>query len=278
VVSGSCGVDSTALPRFKFTLKSEYFGQNMKQALIVTALFCALAVAVNSQPNPAPAKGNQSAAPTTYPADHPKNEPRKWYKRSEWWLVIIAALTGLAIAVQVREMTRATKAMQVSVDAMKKKERAKLTVAVDSRGVDFSDVSSNLGEITFEVTHYGSTHAFNVRAAANALLSPSLDPPPMSDAFGVFIPNAIKSGSQTFASSVGFIRRQPQLDQIQDEQLFLHFFGKITYDDVFDEQHETTFRYFWKVDGYDFGSRDEARWEDSSHWELHGPKEDNRAT
>ncbi|MGA7137939.1 MAG: hypothetical protein WBZ14_09735 [Terriglobales bacterium] len=194
-------------------------------------------------------------------------------------LVIVAGVTGWFIAQQAKETARSTRAMQDSVDATKKKERAKLTVDIDSRGVDFSKVQghSAFGEAYVEVTHYGPTHAFNVRAIAGVVLSPSTDPPPMSEAGGAYIPTVIKSDSKKFLLQAGFIRQQSDLDQIQDQKLFLHFFGMITYEDVFDERHETTFRYLWKIDGHpNFGHVEQ--WEDTSRWELHGPKEDNRAT
>ncbi len=43
-----------------------------------------------------------------------KNQTPPWYapfQKSEWWLVVVATLTGIAIAYQAREMTRATAAM-----------------------------------------------------------------------------------------------------------------------------------------------------------------------
>jgi hypothetical protein len=43
-----------------------------------------------------------------------KSTPPHWYESTEWWLVIIAGLTGVAIAYQAREMKRATEAMKES--------------------------------------------------------------------------------------------------------------------------------------------------------------------
>jgi hypothetical protein len=49
--------------------------------------------------------------------------PPSWctaLKKPEWWLVIIAALTGFAIAYQAREMTRATNVMQGQMSQMQR--------------------------------------------------------------------------------------------------------------------------------------------------------------
>jgi|CZKY01.1.fsa_nt_gi hypothetical protein len=108
----------------------------MKQAVTVAILLCILAINVAGKPDQAPNKNEQGFEPkspasltsennniTTHHTDHPNNEPPRWYaplERSEWWLVIIAALTGIAIAYQAREMTRSTKEMKASTEISKK--------------------------------------------------------------------------------------------------------------------------------------------------------------
>jgi hypothetical protein len=49
----------------------------------------------------------------------------------------------------------------------------------------------------------------------------------------------------------------------------------ITYEDIFDNSHETTFRYFWKEES--FRPAPEAPFEDCSKWER-GSDSDNRET
>jgi len=93
---------------------------------IIAVLFY-LAVSLFAQPNKRPAQDQQSAAKKTQPApaspDNPKpatdtkeadSSPPHWYASSEWWLVVIAAFTALAITYQAREMKRATEAMKES--------------------------------------------------------------------------------------------------------------------------------------------------------------------
>jgi len=102
---------------------------NMKHAAIAAILFI-FALNMAGQPNATSHKNNTSAEPKSpamptlenkgVTADHAEqsdNDPPKWYapaERPDWWLVVIAGLTGLAIAYQAREMTRATGAMRES--------------------------------------------------------------------------------------------------------------------------------------------------------------------
>src|SRR5258708_5257439 len=92
---------------------------------ILAAILCFFAVNLFTKPNSSAAKDtNNSTAHATFslafknnqePATNteaPKASPPKWYASSEWWLVVIAGLTGLAIVYQAREMARATKVME----------------------------------------------------------------------------------------------------------------------------------------------------------------------
>ncbi len=105
---------------------------------VATFALCAIAALLTSEPccgseqyqessatnwqSPAPSVGtekNQSEA--TNKAEAPAKRPPSWctaFQKSEWWLVVIAALTGLAIAYQAREMTRAANVMQGQMNAM----------------------------------------------------------------------------------------------------------------------------------------------------------------
>lgn len=102
----------------------------MRVYVAVFAL-CAIAAIMTSQPNTRPQQKEQTPSTQSQPpvvASQDKSESGthtnqanpsspKWYtalERSDWWLVVIAALTGLAIVYQAREMMRATDAMKAS--------------------------------------------------------------------------------------------------------------------------------------------------------------------
>lgn len=89
------------------------------------ALVLCIAGSLFAQPNDSSSKTEKNGADDTKTASAFKHDDKsradadaadqsskRWYTSSEWWLVIIAALTGFAIAYQAREMTRATKVME----------------------------------------------------------------------------------------------------------------------------------------------------------------------
>jgi hypothetical protein len=92
-------------------------------------LFC-ISVRVSGQPNQTSNSKDRNPDPkcpasissedhsvTNYYPQKAEADPPKWYtpfERPDWWLVVIAAATGLAIAYQAREMKRATEAMKES--------------------------------------------------------------------------------------------------------------------------------------------------------------------
>ena len=103
----------------------------MKSFILVAILFFAT-VCLFSQPKGSPAKNENTATQTT-PAPTPQDNDRKstaetdsakrssphWYTSSEWWLVIIAALTGIAISYQAREMAKTTEIIEKQATLMK---------------------------------------------------------------------------------------------------------------------------------------------------------------
>src|SRR4051812_6292372 len=100
--------------------------------LVFAVLMCFAAVGLFSQPKDSPTKNEKTATQST-PTPAPSNSDHKpadqtetaksgsphWYTPSEWWLVLIAALTGAAIASQAREMAKTTEIIGRQADLMK---------------------------------------------------------------------------------------------------------------------------------------------------------------
>lgn len=74
-----------------------------------------------------------------------------WYASSEWWLVIIAFLTGAAIAYQAREMTKATKVMEKQISIP---YRAYLVIGeiTHSSRVEAQFPIENIGQVAARIT------------------------------------------------------------------------------------------------------------------------------
>src|SRR5260370_20449012 len=96
---------------------------------LVALLLSLVTVNIFAQPNKTPASNKDSAAsyaneaPTlknnhetdAYTGTSPQSSP-PWYTSPEWWIVIIAGLTGIFIGVQAREMRKTTEAIQKSTE------------------------------------------------------------------------------------------------------------------------------------------------------------------
>jgi hypothetical protein len=127
----------------------------MLERLAILGLALALAPVVSGQPNQAPNSRQQPAKqskPAVIPANGPNGQanvqtnqadPPKWYKaleRPDWWLVIIAGLTGCVISWQSWEMRKAaetglesTKAALLNAQALINSERPWILITTKPR-------------------------------------------------------------------------------------------------------------------------------------------------
>jgi hypothetical protein len=149
------------------------------------------------QPNTGP-QNNQNAAagrgqpitPCVSAAENeskPNPSPPRWYtalERSDWWIVIVAALTGFAIAYQANEMRKSTDVMREQRDSMQTQTRLSLRPFVGlDEGHDaiqttpfFIDESGN-ARLTYIIRakNYSDVPASNVWAAANLVVADDLN-------------------------------------------------------------------------------------------------------
>src|SRR5271157_5146972 len=137
--------------------------------LMITAGVFLLATCVCGKPNQAPAASQKNAQTqgqtafvnlenykeTSAHSSEADNYPPKWYapfERPDWWLVGIAFLTGLAIAYQAREMTRATEEMRKNTE-LQKASLAQWVVTDNWHGgaAQFSDLDGYFMTIGFDI-------------------------------------------------------------------------------------------------------------------------------
>lgn len=126
------------------------------------AIVGVLAVHLLAQPNSTTAKHETDATDHAQQAPTARNncepaanaaktdsEPPRWYTSSEWWLVIVAGLTGIFIAWQARETAHAAKAMEQSTGTQMGVEQGRASIIWDPR------INRN------KVTHEGTQFYFN---------------------------------------------------------------------------------------------------------------------
>lgn len=166
-------------------------------------------------------------------------------------------------------------AARMSVEALIDKERARIIVEPGKLTIAPSDDEFPIDETKYRVYCLGTTPAFIENAEARLAATASPDPPgyiamPPISLKPFWTPNA--EGNQYNAILLG--STTPNLDDVNSRRVFIHFWGVITYKDVFGKQRETRFRYRWRVsdklknlDGTPF-----------SHWEKCGAETDNSET
>jgi hypothetical protein len=236
----------------------------MRRAIIATAILCILAIYVACKPNQAAAhkaseahdkfqttvtsEGNQNA---TNASNTAKQNTPEWcaaLKRPEWWLVFVGII-GIGAAI------RTLKVIEKQADTYVAKERARITIEVNP--IDPVLNSQFALKIPYRIRCWCPTPAFVVDAVATARLTHSDKPfaaiqesiPTMEADEAIDIPKIITQSEviEEVAYIWGF--DEPDIKGVQEQKLFIHFRGFITYRDIFNSSkeapHRVKFHYCW---------------------------------
>jgi hypothetical protein len=162
------------------------------------------------------------------------------------------------------------KAAQASVDGMISKERARIRVEITGVELD-----KGVANVTYAVTCFGPTSAFVIDAWATAETSPADVPLTMDLKFPMSLPPVLHDQelkkSAFIANKLKF--ETSDIEDFHKQRLYIHICGVISYKDVFDREHTTTFRYVCKTTDY---VRPDGTI--SKYWFKSGPEEDNSGT
>jgi hypothetical protein len=201
----------------------------------------------------------------------------KWYEKSDWWLVIIAAFTGGAICWQSWETRKAAKSAGVAADAaitqtntMKDRERARLSIHTVFMPLLAYNTRTAIGEIPLKVTlliiNDGNSWAFNIRAEGHFDIEKLIDEPEVcvSDEslewYRLNMPTTIRSIGKESQTEI-VVTHMPNTKKdwyaldvktanaLRRGELTLKIGGEITYEDTFGDEHKTPFFYLWDVNG-----------------------------
>jgi hypothetical protein len=154
---------------------------------------------------------------------------------------------------QLAQAIASTKAAQDSIDIIKDKDRARLHVEpVYEEGFnDFHldpDEMTTIGpQVGIRVVQHGPTKAFNVIGESIVLLEDSSEALPTLDVSAPMrIPAVIDGGNVSFVvEQYLFPYTIEDSSAIAEGKKFVHFLGRLVYEDVFGNPHKTTFRYLW---------------------------------
>lgn len=158
----------------------------------------------------------------------------------------ISAEAARDSAIAAKEGAAATKR---SIDIVMAKERAKIRIEPNSLSIESGPLA--LHGASYTLFCYGTTRADVKDAWATVEIT---DSEGKSRSSGTQVPMSL--GPVVLPTPPEGIKRnalillKPEgqlLGPINERKLFVHFFGSISYEDVFGESHETKFRYLWKV-------------------------------
>jgi hypothetical protein len=158
-------------------------------------------------------------------------------------------------------------------------QRARISVEVPPNELTVEDGpewTEGVGRIYIgshvSVVNHGSTKAFNLLAYGTIVATSSTVPPPVTKDELLQAPNVwAPDAGETNIDVINLVELGTQ-DAITQGTKFVHLFGVVTYEDIFGNKRETSFRYVWREEGMDV----EGQWFDSSHWVKSSA--DNRAT
>lgn len=232
-----------------------------------------------------PAKPNEQ-----HPQENVKDTERHtpgWYSFFRWpsgtttWAII---LTLLVISEQTRQTAKSAKAASDSITFLKQKERARFFVVPFAlyglHDTPTGFYGDEYGRAVVQLTHVGPTDAVNVVGKVKAVVL-ALDAPlpEMLEMVDVELPSVIKSGREPVKLSTTIrLGDREAVDALKSGATNLHFFGRITYEDVFGEAHVTPFRYVWRPRFHRVTEGNGVAEGSDSQWETCGPPEDNQAT
>lgn len=244
--------------------------------------------------NPSAATKHSESVPSSSEQDPPE-KPLPPFERPEWVIVYVTAayslISGLmliAIKRQADHMERQTGILERSVKAAEEsvavarenmglligKERARVRVEVQELSLKPAPDGFPFDEVEYRIELHGSTPAFIKETVAYAYISNSdipeysaINPPMRLPAVITPAHSSITERCLVFSMWAGTV----QITDIFALKAFIHFHGFIRYDDVFEREHKTTFRYVWKVAKTKSGSM-------ITYWVKCGKPEDNSET
>jgi hypothetical protein len=206
----------------------------MLKGLAIVTLLAAATGSMHGQPN---------AAPDAQP---------KWYaalERPDWWLVIIAALTGAAIAWQSMETRRAVKGTQEAARAtllnaqyLVNSERPWLLAYATGAESENASEDGKPPRLEWEVKNVGKTPARLVESAARFVFNLDEEPLPDGEAEShngrILVPGGtLKFKSHWYTMKDGKYRRLFDAPPITALDLLCGF-GFVKYRDTFDQESE----------------------------------------
>lgn len=209
--------------------------------------------------------------------------PPSWVDTFAWpegvtgWALF---LTLFVIAWQSVETRDAAKAANAQIKAMKDKERARIAVDFPPGSLELDDgpewteaMNVVYAGTHLVITNLGGTNAFNLTARVSIIGLPDGSASGFHEDSLLNVPTVLKPNSEPITEDViTLLKGVDHISAVKNKSEVLYLVGTITYDDIFEDPHETQFKYLWDVSAVNIEGKsfDLAKWERTA--------EGNRAT
>jgi hypothetical protein len=228
------------------------------------------AEAANTQQNASVAGKKQPEAGSDHATKSNDSSPA-WYTSPEWAAVVVAAIGIGIIGWQSWETRKAANATKDGVDMQISKERARVRIIANEPGLYPPPAGA---WVRWTLENYGATYASVRMACARLVVTPERETiPDYSKCKSMFIGESIKPDTRPQVLSQIFIEpdvAENELLEIKKGNLFVHFYGFVQYQDVFERNWRRRIHLRWAMR---WGGTFEGmimQW-----WELAGSPEEN---
>lgn len=255
----------------------------MQKCLAILAIAAIMTIGVAGQPNKAANPEKQDAKqgqPTVLPADSqnkqasgqadqtkPGSNPpagnasierSHWWAQPDWWLIVIAGLTGVVIGWQSWETRKSVHAALLNIETLKTVERSRIHIEAatvdDEVRLEFIFTAVNHGRVPARLTYY-FVEALSLEKGAgfplpywpgteeeNARLDAIWIPPGHGNGFQLPMEPDV-----TLYSKENIQKNAPEeWERTKKGDVALFVYGLLRYrDDISPEEHETRFSYMW---------------------------------
>jgi hypothetical protein len=212
----------------------------------------------NSHDKQNPGDQNQPKAGSGAPAGNAAFKWPAWMGDSNWWLVVVAGITGGFIAWQAWETRKAARGAQGAAEAslaqielMKIKERARLRIEFFPPDFLFKREMDGY-EVRFTVFNDGPTRAYILDDSLVAYIAAK--PRKTSGWLGLQIPRDFLPEHSPLESQIAIVTEKSVFDNETDSAkisaakangLILHVNGRIWYRDIFEEEWMLEIDRYW---------------------------------
>jgi hypothetical protein len=202
----------------------------------------------------------------------------KWMKTQSGYMESQTKILADSVGIAKESADASKRAVEIAI----LKERAKIRIEVARLDIQSYGQQTWIASVVVKIFNFGATKAFPLESYAVLGISPSTDRFTQKYSQPLITKAAIPPTEEPIGVSV--VTTDANFETIwkmNTEQMFAHVYGTISYTDIFDEIHRTSFRYVWRTNTWVFSASaiasDDPNGSKALYGEWEKTEEDNEA-